>query len=92
MEDREQLKKNLETYVETVKTFDPDLFLIKVALMETKVNPKYIPFVIRAISLLAYGSAFGKIEIFMQKGEITQIKTEESTLVKETAVLITPLK
>jgi len=87
MENR-QLEDNIEQYVKVVKELDPDLYEIKLALLETRVNPRYIPDIIRAISMLAYGTAYGKIEIYMNNGEITQIKTEESTLIKKTAILL----
>ena len=87
MENR-QLEDNIEQYVKVVKELDPDLYEIKLALLETRVNPRYIPDIIRAISMLAYGTAYGKIEIYMNNGEITQIKTEESTLIKKTTILL----
>lgn len=83
-----QTVENIEKYMTLVRTMDPELYDIKLALIETRTNPHYFPAIIRAISMLAYGTAYGSIHIYMEKGNITQIKTEESTVIRETAVLI----
>lgn len=88
MENREDIKKNIEQYIKLIQAVDPELYRIKMALLETNVNPSFIPDIIRSISLLAYGTAFGSIEIYMQKGEITMIKTLESSKVEKQAILI----
>ena len=78
---------NLENYLEVVKKLDPELYMIKIALEETNVNPTIIPHIIRTIGNLAFGSGYGKIQIFMQAKLITQIKPEESVEVNAEALL-----
>lgn len=71
---------NLDQFWNVIRQLDPELYLIKIALSETKVNPEIIPRVIRNISNLYTGTGFGRIQIFMQKRIITAIKGEESDL------------
>lgn len=71
-------KENQEKYWNILKRLDPELYLIKIALEETKVNPRILPRVIRAIANLAYGTGYGKIQVFMSQRVVTQIKPEES--------------
>lgn len=78
---------NLQNYLEIVRTLDPELYLIKMALAETDVNPMIIPKIIRNISNLAIGTGYGKVQIFMFGTVITQVVAEESTKVNEPAVV-----
>lgn len=77
---------NLNTYWEIVRQLEPKFYLIRVALQETGVNPMLMPKIIRTIANMALGTGYGKIQIFMQDGMITQIKPEESVQVNENAV------
>ena len=79
---------NLEAYWDVIRKLDPELYLIKVALEETGVNPMILPKVVRALANLAYGSGFGTIRIFMQAGVVTQIKPEESNVVDCKTIMI----
>lgn len=81
---------NLENYLEVVRRLDPELYLIRIALDETGVNPMIIPKIIQTISKLTSGAGYGKIQIFMQARLITQIKGEESIEVNEEAVIDNP--
>lgn len=76
---------NLENYLEVVRTLDPELYMIKIALEETGVNAIIIPKIIRTIGNLVLGTGYGKVQIFMQARVITQIKPEESVEVNEPA-------
>lgn len=69
---------NLAKYWEVIRKLDPQLYLIKVALEETGVNPDIVVPIIRTIGNLAIGTGYGKIQIFMQARNITQVKPEES--------------
>ena len=80
-------KQNLDIYWEVIRVLDPELYLIKVALVETQVNPMLVPQIVRAIANLAYGSGFGKIQIFMEDGVVSAIKPEESNKVGEPALI-----
>lgn len=79
---------NLDNYLDIVRKFDPELYLTRVALKETNVNPLLLPRIIRALANVAYGTGYGKIQIFIQEGRVTQIKPEESDQV-ELAILMT---
>ena len=81
---------NLENYAEVVRKLDPELYLIKIALEETGVNPLIIPKIIHTIGKLTLGAGYGKIQIFMQARLITQIKGEESVEVNEEAIIENP--
>lgn len=70
---------------EVVQKLDPHLYMIKVALDETKVNPLVIPKIIRTIGNLLIGTGYGKIQIYMQAKVITNIKPEENVDVNERA-------
>lgn len=76
-------ESNLTSYYEVVRKLDPELFLIKVALQETGVNPLIVPRIIRALGNLAVGSGYGNIEILMKSHMITQIKSGESDIISE---------
>ena len=71
-----------------VKALDPDVYAIKVALLETKVNPQLVPKIIRAMSNIAYGTGFGNVSISMSERKIAQITAKESEMVNEPALLI----
>lgn len=77
---------NLEKYYDVIRQLDPELYMIKIALEETKINPLVLPKVIRQLSNLAMGTGYGKVQIFMARGTITQIKGEESDEFNDEAV------
>lgn len=77
---------NLQNYLEVVRKLDPELFLIKIALIESGVNPMIVPQIIRAIGNLAIGTGFGRIQIFMQAKVITNIKPEENVVINERSI------
>ncbi|HEX9504120.1 MAG TPA: hypothetical protein VF974_07465 [Patescibacteria group bacterium] len=72
-------------FLSMLEQSDPALYMIKIALDETHVNPLVVIPVIRAISSLTY-DGYGKVQIFMQARMITQIKPEASTEVNEPAI------
>jgi len=80
-------QSNLKQFWDVVRTLDPELYLIKIALTETKVNPVIIPKIVRSLANLAYGTGHGRIQIFMQDGVITQIKPEESSIVNVETII-----
>ena len=69
---------NITNYLEVVRKLDPELYLIKIALHESGLDPMIMPAIIRSIGNLALGTGYGKIQIFMQSKIVTQIKGEES--------------
>jgi len=78
---------NIEKFYDVVRQFDPELYLIKLALKESGVNPMVIPKIIRQISNLASGTGYGKVQIFIQSKTITQVTGEESDKVNERAIV-----
>lgn len=78
---------NLQKYYEVIRRCDPELYLIKIALIESGVNPMIVPKIIRGIGNLAMGTGYGKIQIFIQAKVVTQVKGEESTEVNEVALV-----
>ena len=80
-------KANLENYWDVVRKLEPEFYLIRVALKETGLNPMIIPKIIRALANLAIGSGYGKVQVFMQKTVVTQIKGEESDELNEPSII-----
>jgi len=74
---------NLERYWEIIRKLDPELYLIKLALKETGVNPMIIPRFIRQIANLTLGTGYGKIIIYIQKKIVTNIEGLESDKLDE---------
>ena len=68
---------NNENLKEVIRKLDPQLYLIKIALEETNVDPYIIPHVIRALGNLSLGAGYGKIQIYMQARIITDIEATE---------------
>lgn len=83
-------EQNYQTYLEVIQKLDPELFLIKMALDETGINPMLIPQIIRVLGNLSLGTGWGKIQIFMENGLISQIKGEESVLIQQEVILDKP--
>lgn len=78
---------NRDKLLEVVRALDPELYMIKVALDETGLNPVIMPKIIRSLGNLTIGTGYGKIQVFMQARVITQIKGEESVEVNQDAVI-----
>lgn len=78
---------NLNSYYEVVRKFDPELYLIKIALKESGVNPMILPKIIRSLGNIAFGTGYGKIQVFMRERVITQVKGEESDDINEEAII-----
>lgn len=78
---------NEEQYLEMIKTVDPGLYMIKIALLESQVNPEIIPSIIRVIGNLSIGTGYGKIQIFMEHSVITSLKPEETVTIKKNAMV-----
>jgi len=67
---------------------DEETWEIKRALAAFQVNPNLIPRVVRAIANIAWGTGFGKVQIFMENGRVSMIKPEESDKVDKPALKI----
>jgi hypothetical protein len=71
---------NENKYIEVVRALDPQLYLIKVALQETGVNPDILPRIIRSLGNLNIGTGYGVIEIIVRSKTVTQIRSGESDI------------
>lgn len=78
---------NLEQFWDVIRRLDPELYLIKLTIKETNLNPLIVPKIVRSISNLAMGTKFGKVTIHMSNGVITQIQGEESDKVDLNATI-----
>lgn len=90
MEDRSitpETDQNIEKYMALIKTFDPELYLIKIALIESKVNPSILPLIVRHITNISHGTGFGQVKISISARKVAQIAGTESELVDEDAIL-----
>lgn len=90
MADR-QVEENIKTYMKTVKALDPELYAIKLALLETRVNPAIVLEFIRSMSLVVSGTGYGEISIQLRKGKVGLLKATEHVAV-DTDVLLEKTK
>lgn len=74
---------NLQSFNQVVRKFDPELYLIKVALDETGVDPMLLVPIIRSLGNLSIGAGYGKIQIYMQAKVITNIEATEKINVNQ---------
>lgn len=83
----EEEQTNIDQFFEVVRKTDPELYLIKMALKETNLNPLIVPKIVQSVANLAFGSGFGKVQIFMKARTITTINGEEAHNVNLPAIL-----
>lgn len=74
---------NIEQFTEAIRMLDPELYVIKMALMESGVPPTAIIKIIRSLGNIALGTGYGSVSTYVQDRKITQIKGEESIIVNE---------
>lgn len=77
---KKQELSNQKKYLEIMRTIDPELYLVKIALEDTGVNPLVLPRIIRAMANLSIGTGYGDVTILMKAGVLTQIKGSESDI------------
>lgn len=80
-------RSNTDNFMEQLRKFDPELYVIKIALLESGLNPAILPKLIRAIGNMALGTGYGKVQVIMQRTVVTQILGEESSQVNEKATI-----
>ena len=71
-------KTNLENYLEVVRKLDPELYLVKTALLESGLDPMVLIKVIRAIGNLTLGTGTGIVRVYMKEKKIRNVQTEEN--------------
>lgn len=78
-------RTNQEQFLELLRVVDPELYMIKQMLVETKVNPVIVRQVLRSVGNLLLGSGYGKIEIFMQDRRFKNVTGSEKVQIEENA-------
>lgn len=78
---------NLDQYYNVLRKLDPELYLIKIALHETGLNPMIVPKIIRTIGNLAVGTGYGRVRVHMQARVVTNIVGEERSEINEDAIV-----
>lgn len=78
---------NIDQYYNVLRKLDPELYLIKIALHETGLNPMIVPKIIRTLGNLAFGTGYGRVRIHMQAKTVTNIVGEERSEVNEDAII-----
>lgn len=76
-------KLNQEQFLELLRVADPELYLIKMILNETKINPMILNHVLRSIGNLMIGTGYGTVKIYMQAKRVSNIEGTEKTLIEE---------
>lgn len=76
-------KINQEQFMIVLRMVDPELYLIKMALLETKLNPLLLTHIMRAVGNLLIGTGYGTIKIYMQAKRINNIVGEEKTQIDD---------
>lgn len=75
---------NKENLITVIQKLDPQLYMIKIALDETGVDPVLIPHIIRVLGNLTLGAGYGKVQIYMQSKVVTDIEATEKIKLNNT--------
>lgn len=73
-----ETEQNIDKYMTMVKSLDPELYEIKIALLETNVNPELVLHIIKKLALAFYGSGWGKLIVTFEDRKATIVKIEET--------------
>lgn len=69
-----ELTKNDQIFMEALKKFDPELSMIKLYLMHTRINPQILPVVLDQLSMIDRGSGFGSVIINIFDRKVVSIR------------------
>lgn len=84
MENRKKIvDANTEKYIMLIRTLDPEIYEIKISLLETGINPEVILHLIRSLAIVANGTGFGEISVQLRDGKIGIIKSTETVIVEQ---------
>ena len=75
------MNENTEKYIQLIKTLDPDLYELKVALLETGVNHMVLLHLIRSLAIIKNGSGYGDIAIRIEDSKVGLVKATETVAV-----------
>lgn len=84
---KQPAQTNEEKLREVIIAFAPEIYRVITYLEQYGVNPEILPPIIRSLANLKMGTGYGKIQIFMQDGRLTQIKGEESVTVEQEVIV-----
>ena len=74
---------NHEHFYTMLQEVDPELYMIKRALVESGINPMIVPYVLRPIQNLLIGTGYGVIEIVMFDKKLRKIVVKETSQVEK---------
>lgn len=87
MKYQEEQEHNEKIFLEALRKFDPELYLIRIALKEyPEVPPMVIPKFIKALGNVLMGEGYGNVQTFVSERTITQIKGQETIMVNERSI------
>ena len=72
------MNENTEKYITLIKALDPELFDIKVALMETGINHMVLMHLIRSLAIIKSGTGYGEISVQIRDSKVGLIKATEN--------------
>ena len=72
------MNENTEKYIALIKTLDPELYELKVALVETQINHQILLHLIRSLALIKNGSGYGEISVQIRDRKVGLIKATEN--------------
>jgi hypothetical protein len=78
---------NQEKFMEILRVADPELYLLKMTLKETKINPMILNHVLRTMGNMLIGTGYGTIKIYMQAKRISNIEGTEKTLIEDDTIV-----
>jgi len=76
-------QRNESQFDEVLRKFDPELYLIHIALRETNVDPMILTHIIRALGNLNLGAGYGLVQIYVKAKLVTAIESTEKIKFKE---------
>ena len=79
--------ENEEQYWSIIQKVEPEFYLIRFAMKQYGINPMILPRVIRAIANLSAGDGYGKVIVYMQAKQITNVETVEHDKVDEPSTI-----
>ena len=83
---------NTQIFWDMAKQLDPEFFLLRRTLQETKINPMILPKFLRSVFNVAVGTGYGKITLYMENGKVTMIEGTEKDRVEANALLENPFE
>ena len=77
----DEQEHNFNKYLDLIRQLDPEFFLLRVDMETYKIHPYVLRRIVRAlynITTYAFGTGYGKVQIFVEKNKVSSIKPEET--------------